>query len=153
MKYLAEFAQESNRIEGIKSASVEEILAYETLLGSNLLSIDQVFQFVKVCQPNAILRGSPYIPGVQVGSHIAPPSGPDIITNFQDILDAANDGKKTPWEVHVCYERLHPFTDGNGRSGRAIWLYHMKRNNRLLEALKLGFLHAFYYQTLAQSQE
>ena len=50
-----------------------------------------------------------------------------------------------PWVFHVQYERLHPFTDGNGRSGRALWAWQMMRRR---EGLALGFLHRFYYQTL-----
>ena len=40
----------------------------------------------------------------------------------------------------------HPFTDGNGRSGRALWLWQM--NNHA----PFGFLHTFYYQTLENSR-
>jgi Fic family protein len=35
--------------------------------------------------------------------------------------------------------------DGNGRSGRAIWLWQMLRQEG---GAPLGFLHHFYYQTL-----
>lgn len=46
-----------------------------------------------------------------------------------------------PWEVHIAYEMLHPFTDGNGRSGRMLWAWQMRN-------FPLDFLHTFYYQTL-----
>jgi hypothetical protein len=63
-----------------------------------------------------------------------------------------NDYYADPYILHVEYEQLHPFTDGNGRSGRAMWLYAMKKCGRLEQGLNLGFLHAFYYQTLSAQQ-
>jgi hypothetical protein len=37
-----------------------------------------------------------------------------------------------------------PFSDGNGRLGRAIWYFRSKNSN----CVDLGFLHGFYLQTL-----
>lgn len=51
----------------------------------------------------------------------------------------------SPFTTHLRYESIHPFSDGNGRSGRALWLWQMKGR------APLGFLHQFYYQTLAAS--
>jgi hypothetical protein len=87
-----------------------------------------------------------------VGNHIAPPSGPKIVEEFDLLLKRMADDALTPWAAHVAYETLHPYTDGNGRSGRAVWLWHMQSRGELDRALALGFLHTFYYQTLAARQ-
>ena len=50
----------------------------------------------------------------------------------------------SPFAVHVAYENLHPFMNGNGRSGRALWLWHMGG----IEKVPLGFLRTWYYQSL-----
>jgi hypothetical protein len=40
----------------------------------------------------------------------------------------------------------------NGRSGRAVWLWHMTLLGQQRRALAIGFLHNFYYQALAANQ-
>ena len=82
---------------------------------------------------------------VRVGSYRPPEGGPAIRQRLQELLNRVNERKISEFDAHVCYETLHPFTDGNGRSGRAIWLW---QNSGYAP---LGFLHSFYYQTLEAS--
>ncbi len=49
----------------------------------------------------------------------------------------------------VRYELLHPFSVGNGRSGRTLWAWCMLRRGD--DPFTLPFLHRFYYQTLEHS--
>jgi hypothetical protein len=147
---LADFVAESNRIEGIiRVPTNSEIKAHVDLLGVRRLTVGHVEKFVSVCQPDAKLRATPDVPGVRVGNHIAPPSGLQIETDLRQLLLQITMSELTPFEAHCRYETLHPFTDGNGRSGRALWLWHMHKRGELERALNLGFLHSFYYQTLA----
>ena len=59
---------------------------------------------------------------------------------------------RTCFEAHVAYETLHPFTDGNGRSGRALWAKHMLADGQDGYWLERGFLHTFYYQSLENTR-
>lgn len=146
---LIDFVAESNRIEGIlRAPTPEEIAAHEAVLSCQTLRVSDLVSFVGVCQPNAKLRATPDVPRVRVGNHVAPRSGPLIVDYLEKLLSQIQCGSVTPWRAHMEYETLHPFTDGNGRSGRVIWLWHMSLIGRQDQALGLGFLHTYYYQTL-----
>lgn len=132
------FVAESNRIEGItRKPTKAEIDAHFEFLRAPM-SITSLVKLVSVLQPNARLRDQIGF-NVYVGNHVPPPGGPEIVAALTSILREARD----PFATHMAYETLHPFTDGNGRSGRALWLLMMDCT------APLGFLHHWYYQSLS----
>lgn len=146
----AAFVIESNKIEGIaRPPTKEELDEFERFLALDRVEVSDLEAFVRVYQPDAMLRRTSW-QNVQVGSHVAPPGGPEIERELSDLLRWACGNGISPYDAHVRYETLHPFTDGNGRSGRALWAWQMGRFN-YWPGLKLGFLHCFYYQTLEAS--
>lgn len=139
-----DFIRESNRIEGIKRApTAAEIAEHVRFVGLGRIAVGDLQRFVKVYQPDAVLRDREDL-NVRVGSHIAPPGGLTVVQDLRSIIAVANDGMASAYHVHCGYETLHPFTDGNGRSGRALWAWQMLRQG----GCPLGFLHHFYYQAL-----
>lgn len=143
---LGRFVAESNRIEGItRPPTPEEITAHAELLRADspapLLAVLQ--HFVSVVQPGAVLRDREGL-NVRIGSHYPPPGGLAIPIALTALLINSQHGGD-PYLIHRAYQNLHPFTDGNGRSGRALWLRTMGGPARV----PLGFLHTWYYQSLS----
>jgi Fic/DOC family len=142
---LFDFIAESNRIEGITRApTTAEITATSEWLNEPFPAIEDLERLVAVYAPGHVLRDG-IGHNVRVGNYIAPPGGPEIRSMLHDLLyRATRERSISAYDAHVEYETLHPFTDGNGRSGRALWLWMMGE-------APLGFLHQFYYQTLDAS--
>ena len=149
---LEDFVTESNQIEGIPGFSSADYDAHARLLTRTRLSVSELIAFVKGVQPNAVLRDQPGL-NVIVGRHRPPEGGLQIARELALILYDADHGpdsyeiyvkgdidRFSPYEIHRRYETLHPFTDGNGRSGRALWLYMMGG----IERAPLGFLRTWY---------
>lgn len=147
-EYLHNFVRESNRIEGIiRAPTDEELVATDDFLRLREITVQDVEGLVSVYAPGHKLRRYKTL-NVMVGGRRCPEGGPEIPHRLGALLSRANSGHDDPFHIHVAYELLHPFTDGNGRSGRAIWAWQMLRTGYGLE---IGFLHRFYYQVLADA--
>lgn len=144
------FVAESNRIEGITRApTADEIEASLTFVTLPSVSVDHLRDYVQVCA-GAPLR-TRHDMDVRVGDHRPPPGGPAIERALEAITQQAGANHAHPYLIHHAYETLHPFMDGNGRSGRILWAWQMLTHG-YSPGLALGFLHAFYYQALSHGQ-
>ncbi len=148
-KELLDFVAESNRIEGIPSVKAHEIEATRVLLECDRLELRDVLAVQSAYAPGMPLRDRVGM-NVGVGNYVAPMGGRAITIELMSIIGRLNKARPgaydNPWKQHVEFERLHPFMDGNGRTGRALWAWHMQKVG--LHPFALPFLHRFYYQTL-----
>ena len=100
--------------------------------------------------PGKPLRNKPGM-DVRVGAHVPPRGGPDIIERVEGLLLVVQIPESDPWICHCSFENIHPFMDGNGRTGRLLWAWQMIHNGR--KPFSLPFLHRFYYQTLESIEQ
>lgn len=147
LNLIAAFVRESNWIEGIKrDPRPQEVNATANFFGLPGLCLKDLSALNRVLQPDAVLRNRVGL-NVRVGDHIAPQGAP-LIRNMADSIIQQIDGNEShPYQLHQKYETLHPFTDGNGRTGRALWAWQMIKYD-YAPGINLGFLHAWYYQSL-----
>ncbi len=150
---LRDFIRESNLIEGIvREPTGHEIVASTSFLRLPNLTVKDMITIVNVYQPDAVIRDETNL-NVIVNNYVAPEGDPKIPLHLEYLLHRAKRSVASPYEVHVEYQVLHPFTDGNGRSGRILWLWMMLRQDfRRYSKYRMpphGFLQMYYYQSLA----
>jgi len=154
MKSLIDFIIESNTIEDETSENInDEVPIYEWYL-SNDLNEESTKEFhnrlftvrAKIMKNSipkkylGVYRDEPvWIAGRECSSHMLDGRMYDFWNDF-----LVNDFPDIPlaYQNHKAFEEIHPFIDGNGRVGRAIWLHQMGGR------ASLGFLHQWYYQSL-----
>lgn len=147
-EWLKRFVAESLAIESIfREPTAEELSVTKAMIESDVVTVADLEALVEVYQPGNVLRRGRG-QDVVIGGRLAPAGGPGMELALTALLlqQAQDNGLYDPWGIHVAYECLHPFTDGNGRSGRALWAHMMHRLGQLRPDRL--FLQHFYYQTL-----
>jgi hypothetical protein len=145
-----DFVSESNRIEGIlrppepaEVGVVRDFLLLNQPGRADLENAARIF-----AGPRAKLRSAPGM-DVRVANHV-PISGGEAVPFMLDVLlKLATERRWTPPRLHHAYEALHPFMDGNGRTGRLLWAWMMEDQDYDPHWWGRGFLHTWYYQSLA----
>jgi Fic family protein len=130
-----EFLEQSNAIEGIyDGGSLDRAVgAWRYALGLKRLAPKTV------CRIHGILmEGSMADPswegafrpvGVRVGGYLAPPPGevPGLMGEWCRETWVMPHDFETVRRLHVRFERIHPFADGNGRLGRILMNWQKAR--------------------------
>lgn len=130
--WVREFVRFSNRIAGItREPTAAEIGAHRGLLAANSLRVENLELFIRHVAPGAGLRDRASAPADEEVA-LAPPTLRDDLTK---IVLAARNKSASPARLHRIYSKLRPFTDGNGRCARALWMWQMMRQPAELAAI------------------
>jgi len=125
--WVPDFVRVSNRMAGITRApTAAEISAHRGLLAANALRVENLELFVSHIAPGASLRG--LAGGDQRSGGENPCAG--LRADLATIVHAAQTNSASPARLHRIYRRLRPFTNGNGRCGRALWMWQVMRGTR-----------------------
>jgi len=143
--------RESNEIEGIfRGPTDEELDEHIRFLAMNEITVEDLMRHVAIYAGTEHRIRAKTTDRHQIGSRVLE-GGPHVLERLRDLLLKCNEGEIDPWHAHVEYEILHPFTDGNGRSGRALWHWMMLQRygfTGYTQRTQIGFLHRFYYQAM-----
>lgn len=153
MEKVAEFLKESNAIEGVydHQSLVDALKAWEYLIKQEHMDVAVLLTTHKLLMAKQNLprtqRGHFRKQQVWVGAHegMQWPLIPQLMAEWCNAMNFV--GMGDAWkDMHVRFERIHPFIDGNGRVGRMLmnW-FRIKRNNLPLLVIKERE-RASYYQ-------
>ncbi len=147
---LEAFVRESWKIEGLTLGSdIEPVMdLHRIFLQREMVGTIQLEEAAKAFTHGVGLLRIHTGMDVVVGNHVPPRGGELVFNDLLGIVRLVQEGFESPYSVHQRYETLHPFMDGNGRTGRMLWAWMMQRDASDLAFWNRGFLHTWYYQSL-----
>jgi len=162
---------------------VKEVLRYREALWAGYFAIEQkkkidldliinIFQQIKntnqtIRPPQSLVTIKSGGSSIRAGEIIyTPPRGKGIIERLMmNMIEYLNDDRTYPTDpllkmviAHYQFEALHPFTDGNGRTGRVLNLLYLVRQNLLnlpvlyMSKFIIGNKNDYYHYLAAVTQ-
>lgn len=128
MTVTREHIRHSNLIENVKTKSAinDSMIAWEYLSCVDELSLDVVLETHRLVMCNIwpSIAGKLRTVNVTVGGRVCPyyDQVPALLNDYLNYM--GHPELHDPTKLHVEFENIHPFRDGNGRVGRLIMWWH-----------------------------
>lgn len=163
---MIEFLRESNAIEGVydDDSMVQALLAWKYLVGCKKLTPGVIMKMHKILMLNhnllpsekGYLRTVPVWIGSRQGMHHLQIreaiemwclNANDLVENGRNKLEGnAEFLAQEIQRQHVGYEKIHPFVDGNGRTGRMLMNWQRLKAKLPMLVIHEGAEQREYYQ-------
>lgn len=145
------FIRESNLIEGIDNPVEDERswAAWEWLKDQDQISIPVLLELHKritAAQLHHSESGAFRKVPVSVGGYMPP--GPFVAQQmaYEWLMDLIfHRATLDPKEMHIRFEKIHPFVDGNGRTGRMLMWWHEVKNGQEPTLIRSNEADRHYY--------
>jgi hypothetical protein len=124
--WVPDFVRVSNRMAGItREPTPSEISAHRGLLAANALRVENLELFVHHVAEGARVRSEAGAEALSSAEEMT--SAEQLKADLATIVLAAQKQAASPQRLHRIYTLLSPFTDGNGRCGRALLMWQIMR--------------------------
>lgn len=159
MKVTIDYIRESNLIEGIDSAS-EDLKSWDAwrwLRKQEVITQPVLLELHKRITKGQLPKtqsGHYRTVNVYVGDDMPPP--PQIAQGqiYGLLMDLADHWQTLdPRDVHVRFEKIHPFIDGNGRTGRMLWWWHELKKGQEPTLIRSNETDRHYYYQMFREDE
>lgn len=155
------FIKESNEIESEVGVDFDhlnafvavkcryELYGFNTIDEKFVLKLHTKLMLNKLRRHVGVYRETPV--GIYQGNTLIKqmPNPAIVPTLMDEWIVRFNEMKLTPWELHKEFENVHPFIDGNGRSGRLLWAFDLLRRGERVEPI----LNSFYNEKEVDTNE
>lgn len=147
---MMEYVRNSNLIENIDSGKEDRrsARAWNWFIDQPVISVPVLLELHRRITHGQLPKGEAgefRRVQVYVGNHIPPAPGLVIAQTGNWLWDLMEQVETLdPKEMHIRFETIHPFVDGNGRTGRMLMWWHEHRQGKIPTLISFENRSAYY---------